>query len=119
MCKVCKWKEACKCKGIRDKHKIQPFYKKALIFSNIFLIKYISVKGIRDKREIQPFYKKALISLNIFLIKCNNNHSLIMSPFVNKYKSDQESLQKRVINLLESLFIIKPLLIYKAIINQC
>jgi hypothetical protein len=42
----------CKCKEIRDKREIQPFYKKALISSNIFLIKCVSIKRIRNKREI-------------------------------------------------------------------
>jgi hypothetical protein len=82
----------CKCEEIRDKREIQPLYRKALISSNIFLIKCVSVVRIRDKREIQPFYKKALISLNIFLIKCDNGHSLIVLTFVSRCESDQGPL---------------------------
>jgi hypothetical protein len=102
-----------------NKREIQPLYKKALISSNIFLIECVSVVGMRNRREIQPLYKKALISLNISLIKCSNGHSLIALTFVSRYKSNQEPLQKGVIDSLESLFVVGPLLICEATTDQC
>jgi hypothetical protein len=81
---------------------------------NIFLS-----EEIRDRREIQPFYRKALISSNIFLIKCNNSYSLIALTFVNRCESDQGPLQKKVTDSLESLFVTGPLLICEATTDQC
>jgi hypothetical protein len=74
---------------------------------------------MRDRREIQPLYRKALISSNIFLIKCNNGYSLIASTFVSRCKSDQGPLQKGVIDSLESLFVVGPLLICETTTDQC